>query len=53
LRERPGHYGLQIVQERAAAIGATVTIESTLGKGSRIVLDWQAPLTESGQEDGQ
>lgn len=32
----PGHFGLESMRERAAGIGATLTIESTPGEGTRI-----------------
>ena len=34
----PGHYGLQGMRERAASIGATMTIESTPGSGVVVTL---------------
>ncbi len=36
------HLGLSIMQERAARIGADLTIESTPGAGTEITLVWQA-----------
>lgn len=35
-----GHYGLQMVQERAAAIGAKMTIVSQPGSGTETVFKW-------------
>ena len=35
-----GHYGLSIMQERAQAIGATLSITSQLGQGAEIVVRW-------------
>ncbi len=37
---RPGHLGLEIMQERAAAIGATLTIQSQPGQGTTVVVIW-------------
>lgn len=39
-----GHYGLQIMRERAIAAGATVTITSQPGSGTRIIVDWHADV---------
>jgi signal transduction histidine kinase len=39
-RIRPGHYGLRIMQERADAIGADLTIESRPGAGTCVELLW-------------
>jgi signal transduction histidine kinase len=36
----PGHYGLEIMQERSIAINALWTIESTVGKGTSVQLKW-------------
>jgi signal transduction histidine kinase len=41
----PGHYGLSMMQERAAAIGATLAIVSQPGHGAEILIGW-----EQGQE---
>ncbi|HUH98508.1 MAG TPA: GAF domain-containing protein [Anaerolineales bacterium] len=38
--EPSGHFGLQIMQARAAHIGGTLEIESTPGKGTRLLLRW-------------
>lgn len=38
---RPESFGLHIMQERAAAIGATVQIDSTIGEGTNISATWQ------------
>jgi len=35
-----GHYGLSIMQERAQAIGATLSITSQPGQGAEIVVRW-------------
>ena len=37
-----GHYGLHIMHERASAIGADFSLESTSGKGSTLTLRTQA-----------
>lgn len=39
----PGHLGLEIMRERARAIGATLAVESTIGQGTQLTLHWQAP----------
>ena len=38
---QPGHYGLSIMQERAAAINATLDIEGQPGLGTNIALTWR------------
>ncbi len=38
-----GHFGLRIMRERAAAIGATLTILSHPGAGTRVRVSWRAP----------
>ncbi len=35
------HFGLAIMQERAAAIQATLSVESQPGQGTRVTLNWQ------------
>ncbi len=45
----PGHYGLSMMQERAAAIGATLSISSQPGNGTEIVVRWDETQE---QEDG-
>jgi two-component system, NarL family, nitrate/nitrite sensor histidine kinase NarX len=37
-----GHYGLRIMQARAAHIGGRVEIEATPGRGTRVMLNWPA-----------
>ena len=37
----PGHYGLSIMRERAAAVGATLSITSQPGHGAEIVIRWE------------
>jgi signal transduction histidine kinase len=36
----PGHYGLIGMRERAAGVGATLTIESTSDAGTKVVVAW-------------
>jgi signal transduction histidine kinase len=36
---KPGHWGLQIMRERADAIGGSLTIDSSPGKGARITVE--------------
>ncbi len=36
----PGHYGLSMMQERAAAAGATLALTSEPGYGTEIVIHW-------------
>lgn len=38
----PGHYGLSIIRERAAAIGAKLTVTSQPGHGTEIAVRWSA-----------
>jgi signal transduction histidine kinase len=45
------HYGLQVMQERAEAIGATIAIESWPGQGTTITLT--VPLQRRGMSDGK
>jgi two-component system, NarL family, nitrate/nitrite sensor histidine kinase NarX len=35
------HFGTHIMRERAAAIGAFLSIDSSPGKGTRIQVEWQ------------
>jgi signal transduction histidine kinase len=37
----PGHYGLSMMRERAAAVGATLSITSQPGHGTEIVICWE------------
>ena len=39
----PGHFGVSIMRERAASIGATPVVESRPGAGTCITLSWPAP----------
>jgi two-component system nitrate/nitrite sensor histidine kinase NarX len=41
-----GHYGLQIMHERAEAIGARLEIQSEPGKGTRLYLHWREAVIE-------
>lgn len=42
-QSRPGHVGLAIMRERAAAIGGALVIHSAPGRGTHITLTWQPP----------
>jgi PAS domain S-box-containing protein len=46
----PGHYGLNMMRERAAAIGAMLTITSRPGQGTEIVIRW---VETREQKDGK
>jgi PAS domain S-box-containing protein len=46
----PGHYGLNMMRERAAAIGAMLTITSQPGQGTEIVIRW---VETREQKDGK
>jgi signal transduction histidine kinase len=46
----PGHYGLNMMRERAAAIGAMLTITSRSGQGTEIVIRW---VETREQKDGK
>ena len=39
----PGHFGLRIMAERAAAIGASLRIEARQPRGTRVALRWSRP----------
>jgi len=44
----PGHYGLEMMRERAEAVGAQLTIASRPGHGTEITINWQSkPEQES------
>jgi signal transduction histidine kinase len=47
LRGRPGHFGLRGMEAHAQRIGASVTIESQAGKGTRIYLRAKTPSEKS------
>jgi nitrate/nitrite-specific signal transduction histidine kinase len=38
----PDHMGMAIMRERASSIGARLKIESQLGQGTTVELDWPA-----------
>jgi signal transduction histidine kinase len=40
---RPGRFGLSTMRERADGIGATLSVDSTPGIGTRVVVSWPAP----------
>jgi signal transduction histidine kinase len=40
LKPLEAHYGLAIMRERAANIGAALTVTSEVGKGTTILVDW-------------
>jgi signal transduction histidine kinase len=42
----PGHMGLEIMQERATAIGAELQIDSRPGTGTSVVVSWPIPKDE-------
>lgn len=44
--ERPGHLGLGIMRERAAAVGAGLSVASSPGAGTRITVRWPAARGE-------
>jgi signal transduction histidine kinase len=45
-----GHFGLQGAKERLSAIGGTMRIESSPGKGTRVVISMPAPADELMEE---
>ena len=48
----PGHYGLSMMRERAAAVGATLSIISQPGHGTEIIIRWaETPGTEGRCKD--
>jgi signal transduction histidine kinase len=38
-----GHYGIQIMRERAAAVGAAIIVDTTPGEGTEIQVIWRKP----------
>jgi signal transduction histidine kinase len=38
----PDHMGISIMHERASSIGASLMIESQVGRGTTVMLDWRA-----------
>ncbi|GAB1472293.1 two-component system sensor histidine kinase NarX [Chloroflexota bacterium] len=45
--EPDGHFGLKIMQARAAHIGGRVKVESEQGRGTRVILTWAVETGES------
>jgi two-component system nitrate/nitrite sensor histidine kinase NarX len=37
----PGHLGAGIMRERAAAVGASLSVESSPGHGTRVRVEWR------------
>lgn len=46
---QPGHHGLGILRERAAAIGAQLSIASQPGQGAEITITWRGNFNEEQQ----
>lgn len=46
----PDHLGIAIMHERASSIGACLAIESQLGQGTRVELDWSSEEKERTDE---
>jgi signal transduction histidine kinase len=44
----PEHFGLRIMRERIDTIGATLAIDSALGRGTQVVVQWTHPATSEG-----
>jgi len=44
-----GHYGLEMMRERAEAIGARLTVTSQPGQGTQIIVSWQQPAEQEGR----
>ncbi len=44
----PGHYGLQMMQERAESVGARLTVTSKPGQGTELSLEWEDPAIKEG-----
>jgi signal transduction histidine kinase len=42
----PDHLGIAIMRERASSIGAELKIESQLGQGTTVELDWSSAKKE-------
>lgn len=38
----PGHMGIAIMRERAHSVGASLTVESQVGGGTTVILDWSS-----------
>lgn len=39
-----GHYGLSMMRERAHAVGGQFSVESQLGQGTELILQWTRPV---------
>jgi len=46
----PGHMGVAIMRERAESIGASLSIESQLGQGTTVELDWRSDRKDGSDE---
>ena len=46
----PGHMGVAIMRERAESIGASLSIESQLGQGTTVELDWKSARKDGSDE---
>jgi signal transduction histidine kinase len=46
----PDHMGIAIMRERAASIGASYKIESQVGQGTSVELDWSSARKERTHE---
>ncbi|HSQ17263.1 MAG TPA: histidine kinase, partial [Anaerolineales bacterium] len=46
----PGHMGVAIMRERAESIGARLSIESQLGQGTTVELDWKSARKDRSDE---
>jgi nitrate/nitrite-specific signal transduction histidine kinase len=46
----PGHMGIAIMRERASSIGASLQIESQVGQGTTVELDWSPARKEETDE---
>lgn len=40
------HFGLRIMRERAAAIGAALALDTRIGQGTSVAVQWQSPSQE-------
>jgi PAS domain S-box-containing protein len=49
-QDLPGHYGLSMMHERAAAIGASLSINSQPGQGAEIVIRWAENQNQKGEK---
>jgi len=45
----PGHYGLQMMQERADGVGAQLTVSSQPGQGTQLTICWEDSAPEEGK----